>query len=88
MKKAWRRVWPAAGLILAIVLACAALATLWAYKDIKKLGSGPLWHIPSRFYTSPTRIAVGTDIERIGLQSRLKRLRYRPVKQVRAPGEY
>lgn len=88
MKKTRRRVWLVAGLALAIVLACSALATLWAYKDIKKLGSGPLWHIPSRFYSSPTRIAVGTDIERIGLSDRLKRLRYRPVKNVRAPGEY
>jgi len=88
VKKVRRRIWLAAGLVLAIVLACTALATLWAYKDIRKLGSGPLWHVPSRFYTSPTRIADGTDIERIGLSSRLKRLRYLPAKRVRVPGEY
>jgi len=88
VKKVRRRVWLVAGMVLVIVLACTAFATLWAYKDIKKLGSGPLWHIPSRFYTSPIRINAGTDIERIGLSSRLKRLRYRPAKRVRAPGEY
>ena len=83
-----RKTWLAAGLVLIIVLMCATVATLWAYKDIKKLGSGPVWHIPSRFYSSPTRIVAGTDIKRIGLSDRLKRLRYRQTKVVRAPGEY
>lgn len=63
-------------------------ATLYAYWDIKKLGAGPVWHIPSRIFSSETRIAVGTNVDHIGLPERLKRLRYRPVKKVRAPGEY
>lgn len=88
MKNIRRRVWLSAGLVLTIALVCMCAATLWAYKDIQKLGRGPLWHIPSRFYTSPTPIAVGTNIDRIGLSARLKRLRYRAVKNVRAPGDY
>ena len=37
VKKVRRKIWLIAGLVQAVVLVCTALATLWAYKDIKKL---------------------------------------------------
>lgn len=88
VKNTRRSFWFYGGLCLAVLLMLLTVATVFAYRDIKRLGSGPIWHIPSRIYSSETRIVPGTNIDQIDLSARLKRLWYRPVKKVRAPGEF
>jgi len=62
--------------------------SLDAYRQIRKIGIGSPWGLPSRIYSAQTIISPGDDIELSGLIQRLKRLRYRQVDEVICPGEY
>ncbi|MCD6569966.1 MAG: PBP1A family penicillin-binding protein [Deltaproteobacteria bacterium] len=64
------------------------VASLDAFWEIRQISTGLIWHIPTKIYSDVTWIRDNTDIERIGLASRLKRLRYRLVEDVKSPGEY
>lgn len=70
------------------ILILGVFVSLDAYRDIRKIGVGSIWHLPSRIYSRALTITPGLDVERIGLQGRLDRLRYRQVKDVAEPGEY
>ncbi|MBN2299089.1 MAG: PBP1A family penicillin-binding protein [Deltaproteobacteria bacterium] len=70
------------------ILLLGAVAILDAYREIRKIGVGTIWHIPSRIYSHELTITPGMDTERIGLDGRLERLRYRYAQNVLAPGEY
>jgi penicillin-binding protein 1B len=74
-------------LVLGIVLV-GMVAALDAYREIRKIGVGSIWHVPSRIYSRECPIVPGMDIERMGLKGRLDRLRYRSVLNVTSPGEY
>lgn len=66
----------------------STIIILDAYREIRKVGTGSIWHVPTRIYSSKTCIIPGDDIRLIGLRSRLERLRYRDVPEVSAPGEF
>jgi len=66
----------------------STIIILDAYREILKVGAGSIWHVPTRIYSSQTRIIPGDDIRLLGLRSRLERLRYRDVPEVLAPGEF
>ncbi|MGC9324306.1 MAG: transglycosylase domain-containing protein [Desulfomonilia bacterium] len=74
--------------IIAFLLIVFAVIVLDAYRQVRKIGVGSIWHIPSKIYSMPLTISCGDDISRIGLEQRLQRLRYRAVPEVRFPGEY
>ncbi|HPI92318.1 MAG TPA: transglycosylase domain-containing protein [Deltaproteobacteria bacterium] len=65
-----------------------AFFSLNAYREMRKLQTGTMWHLPTRIYSSPFEISPGVDIFRQGLAERLNRLRYRRVEKVREPGQY
>lgn len=65
-----------------------AVFTLNAYREVRKLKTGTMWHLPTRVYSSPFEISLGMDISRSGLMERLERLRYRRVGKVVEPGQY
>jgi len=71
-----------------LIVLLGTVAALDAYREIKKIGTGTIWNIPSRIYSRELTITPGMDTERIGLEGRLDRLRYRPSQDVKAPGEY
>jgi penicillin-binding protein 1B len=77
-------------LVICAVLAVSGIiyASFDAGDEIRKLKEGPIWHIPSRIYSRPLRLAPGVDINRMGLMGRLDRLRYRSVSKITRPGEY
>jgi len=72
---------------LFILFACA-LTLLDAYREIRKIGVGTIWDIPSRIYSRELMIMPGMDTGHIGLEGRLSRLRYRASADVLVPGEY
>jgi len=74
-------------LLLGVVLV-GMVAALDAYREIKKIGVGSIWHVPSRIYSRECPLVEGMDIDRMGLKGRLDRLRYRAVLNVVSPGEY
>ena len=74
-------------LLLGLVLV-GMMAALDAYREIRKIGVGSIWHVPSRIYSRECPIVPGMDIDTLGLKGRLDRLRYRPVLNVTSPGEY
>jgi penicillin-binding protein 1B len=77
------------GLCLSLgILLIGIVAGLDAYREIKKIGVGSIWHIPSRIYSREIALIPGMDIENCGLMARLDRLRYRSVEDVDVPGEY
>lgn len=80
-------VWGLGLFVIAGVLTLAAFS-LNAYREMRKLQTGTLWHLPTRIYGSPLELAPGMDIHRSGLAERLSRLRYRKVDDVREPGQY
>ena len=63
-------------------------ASYGAEDEIKKLREGPIWHIPSKIYSRPLKLAPGLDVNRAGLTGRLERLRYRSVSKVARPGDF
>lgn len=65
-----------------------AVLTLNAYREMRKLETGTMWHLPTRVYSSPFEIFPGMDISRSGLMERLERLRYQRVGEVVEPGQY
>lgn len=65
-----------------------AFFSLNAYREMRKLQTGTMWHLPTRIYSSPFEISPGVDISRQGLMERLNRLRYRRVEEVKEPGQY
>lgn len=71
-----------------IAAGVSAFSIYRAYDRIKHLGKGPDWHIPSRIYSSETVIKPGTNIDLIGIDARLKRLRYHQAKRLGAPGDF
>ncbi|MEA3222175.1 MAG: PBP1A family penicillin-binding protein [Thermodesulfobacteriota bacterium] len=71
-----------------ILLFLLIVVSLDAFWEIRKISTGTLWHIPSKIYSDVTWIRQGVDTERIGLEQRLRRLRYRLVEDVKFPGEY
>jgi len=74
--------------VTVLVILGVMIASLDAYREIKKLRHGSIWHIPSKVYSAPLILTPGTDIGRIGLMDRFHRLRYREVKKVSRPGEF
>ncbi len=75
--------------IVAFVLASGVLYfSLDAYREIQRLKTGSIWHLPSKVYSRPYPIEVGSDIVRSGLIERLGRLGYRKVTKVSAPGQF
>jgi penicillin-binding protein 1B len=66
----------------------SAFSLYMAYEKIKNLGKGPDWHVPSRIYSSETPLKPGMNIEAIGIDARLKRLRYHQAKKVGSPGDF
>lgn len=71
-----------------ILLFLLIVVSLDAFWEIRKISTGTLWHIPSKIYSDVTWIRQGVDTKRIGLEQRLRRLRYRLVEDVKFPGEY
>ncbi len=57
-------------------------------REIRKIATGNVWHVPSRILSDVAVIKPGVDISLMGLRSRLKDLRYKRVHQVLYPGEY
>lgn len=80
-------VYSLAGLLLIAAL-FAVVSSLNAYREMKKIRAGSLWHVPTRIYSSDLTLTPGTDISRVGLSERLSRLRYRRKPTVKSPGEY
>ncbi|HDP25233.1 MAG TPA: PBP1A family penicillin-binding protein [Deltaproteobacteria bacterium] len=70
------------------VLVILFMVTLDAYRQVRKIGTGSIWNIPSKIYSMPLAITPGSDLLRTGFEQRLQRLRYRSVSEVRSPGEY
>jgi penicillin-binding protein 1B len=74
--------------LLAMAIAVSSFSIYKAYNRIKHLGKGPDWHIPSRIYSSETVLKPGTNIDLIGIDARLKRLRYHQTKRLSSPGDF
>lgn len=62
--------------------------TLNVYREMMKINTGSLWHLPTRIYSAPFDLAPGVDIRRSGLMSRLTHLGYRSSSTVASPGQY
>jgi len=82
-----------ASLILSGCLGLAAIlflavTSMNAYREMRKMRTSDLLHVPTQIYSRETVIMPGTDISRIGLLDRFKHLRYRERDAVRWPGEY
>ncbi len=75
-------------MLLLVLLAAAAVGILDAYREIRRIGSGPIWEVPSRIYSCEFLIRPGDDIVKTGLLGRLERLRYRQVDSPQSAGEY
>jgi penicillin-binding protein 1B len=73
---------------LVVAIGASSFSIYKAYGRIKHLGKGPDWHIPSRIYSSETILKPGVNIESLGMDARLKRLRYHQVKKLSTPGDY
>jgi penicillin-binding protein 1B len=71
-----------------VALLFITISSLNAYREMRKMRTGTLWHVPTRIYSSEVVITPGTDISRIALLERLSRLRYRKRSAASAPGEY
>jgi len=81
----------ARGLIASIIILVSLFVlfeTLDTIREIRKIATGSVWHIPSKILSDITLIRPGTDIRLLGLRPRLERLRYRRVQKVSHPGEY
>ncbi|HEY9161243.1 MAG TPA: PBP1A family penicillin-binding protein [Desulfomonilia bacterium] len=74
--------------LFAMAIAVSSFSIYKAYNRIKHLGKGPEWHIPSRIYSSETVLKPGTNIDLIGIDARLKRLRYHQTKRLSSPGDF
>ncbi|MFQ5597572.1 MAG: PBP1A family penicillin-binding protein [Nitrospiria bacterium] len=58
-------------------------------REAVKKFEGQRWKLPSKIYSAPFRLSIGTDIDQARLIPRLKRLAYRRVNHpVRKRGEY
>jgi penicillin-binding protein 1B len=79
----------AVGLILGFFcILYGAVLTLNVYREMMKINTGSLWHLPTRIYSAPFDLAPGVDIRRNGLMSRLTHLGYRSASAVASPGQY
>ncbi|HNS88668.1 MAG TPA: transglycosylase domain-containing protein [Deltaproteobacteria bacterium] len=76
------------GILLVAGMLALAFFGMNAYREMRKLQTGTLWHLPTRIYSSPFEIAPGVDMSRSGLMDRLSRLRYRKVDTVTEPGQF
>ena len=74
--------------LLVIAIGISSFSIYRAYDRIKHLGNGPDWHIPSRIYSSETVLKQGTNIDSLGIDTRLKRLRYHQTKKLSSPGDF
>lgn len=79
--------WGGAALALAGIL-FIIVASMNAYREMMKIQTGTLWHLPTRVYSSAFELAPGVHVARAGLTQRLERLRYREVKKVNLPGQF
>ncbi len=76
-------------LALGIVgLLYGAALSLNVYREMMKINTGTLWHLPTRIYSAPFALAPGVDIRRAGLMVRLAHLSYRKASKVQSPGQY
>ena len=81
----------ALSIILALGFFCiiyGAVVTGNVYREMMKINTGSLWHLPTRIYSAPFDLAPGVDIRRTGLISRLAHLGYRSASTVASPGQY
>jgi len=76
------------GILLVAGMLALAFFGMNAYREMRKLQTGTLWHLPTRIYSSPFEMAPGVDMSRSGLMDRLSRLRYRKVDTVTEPGQF
>lgn len=83
-----KALWISLALIVLVPALCAVYFSLDAYREIQKLKTGSIWHIPSKIYSRPFSLEAGVDVGRSGLMERLERLRYRKVPKVSAPGQF
>ncbi len=83
-----KALWISLALIVLVVALGAVYFSLDAYREIQRLKTGSIWHIPSKIYSRPFTLEAGVDVGRSGLLERLKRLRYRQVSKVSAPGQF
>ncbi|MGD0821168.1 MAG: PBP1A family penicillin-binding protein [Desulfomonilia bacterium] len=74
-------------LVLVGILFVAGLS-LNVYREMMKINTGTLWHLPTRIYSSPFEFRPGIDIRETGLAGRLTHLGYRNSIAAESPGQY
>lgn len=87
MKVNTRSTYVFVGCCLVLFLA-AVFYTAYLYRTVIGRFEGKIWDIPSQVYSSAFVISPGMDVNTIALLDRLKRLNYRLVQDVNAPGDF
>jgi len=87
MKRNIRSKYVFTGCFLILFLVVVSYTT-YLHRTVTERFEGKIWDIPSQVYSTAFTISPGTDVNRIRLLDRLRRLNYRKVEDVDTSGDF